>query len=43
MVTFIIRVLEHIIDMCVAMGNAFGNEVIAKGFTFDYTKAPTRD
>jgi hypothetical protein len=43
MVTLIIRVLKHINDMCVAMGNAFGNKVIAKGFTFDNTKTPTRD
>jgi hypothetical protein len=43
MVTLIIRVLKHINDMCVVMGNAFGNEVIAKGFAFGYKKAPTRD
>jgi hypothetical protein len=43
MVTLIIRVLKHINDMCVAMGNVFGNKVIAKGFTFGYKKAPTRD
>jgi hypothetical protein len=30
-------------DICVAMGNAFGNKVIAKGITFGYTNTPTRD
>jgi hypothetical protein len=30
MATMIIRVIKHIGNMCIAQGNAFGDEVIAK-------------